>query len=121
MLHADQGPTQQQLLSELKRVGTQQEQLKKAVSEAAAEATAQGETVHISPLKSFKLGDQELAKLKSSTPARAVTKAQPTVAEAAALQQVAKDVPAGKRPIDQSCCCDRKNSVCIRPACCPSV
>ncbi|KAL0047228.1 hypothetical protein WJX82_010183 [Trebouxia sp. C0006] len=61
------GQAQQQLLlSELKRVGTQQEQLKKAVSEAAAAATARGETFEISPLKSFKLSDEELANLKMS-------------------------------------------------------
>ncbi|KAA6417542.1 MAG: hypothetical protein FRX49_12475 [Trebouxia sp. A1-2] len=64
---ADAGQAQQQLLlSELKRVGTQQEQLKKVVCAAAAEATARGEAFEISPLKSFKLSDEELANLKGS-------------------------------------------------------
>ena len=52
------------MLAELKRVGTQQEHLKKAVSEAAAEAAARGETFEIAPLKSFKLSGSELAQLK---------------------------------------------------------
>lgn len=52
-------------MAELKRVGTQQEQLKHAVSEAAAEAASRGETLEISPLKSFKMSDSELAHLKS--------------------------------------------------------
>ena len=51
---AIQGQQQQQLLlSELKRVGTQQEQLKKAVSEAIAFADAQGESLEIAHLKSI--------------------------------------------------------------------
>lgn len=63
---AAQGQGQQQLLlAELKRVGTQQEQLKNAVSEAAAEAAVRGETLEILPLKSFKMNDSELAHLKS--------------------------------------------------------
>ena len=63
---ADQVQGQQQLLlAELKRVGTQQEQLKKAVSEAAAEAGLRGEAFEIAPLSSFKIGDSELAHLKS--------------------------------------------------------
>ena len=44
---------QQLLLSELKRVGTQQELLKKAVSEAIAFSDAKGETLEIAHLKSF--------------------------------------------------------------------
>lgn len=48
--HAEQ---QQLFLSELKRVGTQQEQLKKAVSEAIALADAQGTTLEIAHLNSF--------------------------------------------------------------------
>lgn len=48
--HAEQ---QQLFLSELKRVGTQQELLKKAVSEAISFADAQGETLEIAHLQSF--------------------------------------------------------------------
>ena len=44
---------QQLLLSELKRVGTQQELLKKAVSEAIAFSDANGETLEIAHLRSF--------------------------------------------------------------------
>lgn len=44
---------QQLLLSELKRVGTQQELLKKAVSEATAFSDAKRETLEIAHLKSF--------------------------------------------------------------------
>lgn len=59
-----EGQQQELLLAELKRVGTQQEHLKRAVSEAAAEAAARGQTFEIAPLKSFKLSDSELAHLK---------------------------------------------------------
>ena len=63
---ADQAQGQQQLLlAELKRVGTQQERLKQAVSEAAAEAASRGESFEISPLKSYKISDSELAQFKS--------------------------------------------------------
>lgn len=62
---AIQGQQQQQLLlSELKRVGTQQEQLKKAVSEAIAFADAQGESLEIAHLKSF----PQIAKTNSRLP-----------------------------------------------------
>lgn len=44
---------QELFLSELKRVGTQQEQLKKAVSEAIAFADANGGPLEIEHLKSF--------------------------------------------------------------------
>lgn len=64
---AAQGQGQQQLLlAELKRVGTQQEQLNKAVSEAAAEAASRGETLEVLPLKSFKMSESELAHLKNT-------------------------------------------------------
>lgn len=72
----------QLLLAELKRVGTQQEQLRQAVSEAAAEAASRGESFEISPLKSFKLGDSELAHLSMQlkdqlrTPAEAAVTSQ---------------------------------------------
>lgn len=38
--------------------------MKRAVSEAAAEAAARGESFEIAPLKSFKLSESELAHLK---------------------------------------------------------
>ena len=102
-MHADTGQAQQQLLlSELKRVGTQQEQLKKAVSEAAAAATARGETFEISPLKSFKLSDQELANLKSSqlkerlAPSVDAPVSEEAVQEAAAGNIIAPAAPAGQ-------------------------
>ncbi len=102
-MHADTGQAQQQqLLSELKRVGTQQEQLKKAVSEAAAAATARGETFEISPLKNFKLSDQQLADLKISqlkerlAPSVNAPNSGEAVQEAAAGNIIAPAAPAGK-------------------------
>ena len=83
---------QQLVLAELKRVGTQQEQLKKAVSEAAAEAASQGEAFEIAPLSSFKIGDSELAHLKSmqlKDQLRSQTEAAATAAEQAPLEEEA--------------------------------
>ncbi len=117
-MHADTGQAQQQLLlSELKRVGTQQEQLKKVVSAAAAEATARGETFEISPLKSFKLSDEELANLKGSqlkerlAPVDAPVSDE-AVQEAAAENNVAPAAPAGKLSIAAKCCCDADLQTC---------
>ncbi len=112
-MHADTGQAQQQLLlSELKRVGTQQEQLKKAVSEAAAAATARGETFEISPLKSFKLSEQELTNLKSSqlkerlAPSVDAPVSDEAVQEAAAENNVAPAAPAGKLSVAANFFCD---------------
>lgn len=44
---------QDHLMAELKRVGTQQEVLRKAVAEAAAEAHAEGQSFSVSPLPGF--------------------------------------------------------------------
>ncbi|KAL0033536.1 hypothetical protein WJX79_002484 [Trebouxia sp. C0005] len=100
-IKSDAGQAQQQLLlSELKRVGTQQEQLKKVVCAAAAEATARGEAFEISPLKSFKLSDEELANLKGSqfkerlAPSVDAPVSEEAVQEAAAEHNVAPAAPA---------------------------
>ncbi len=118
-MFADQGQAQQNfLLSELKRVGTQQEQLKKAVSEAAAEATARGEAFEISPLKSFKMSDSELAQLKGLQlkdrlgskmvpPAADVSVAAMPVPEAAAHHTTAAPAPAGNVVL---CCVANNNT-----------
>lgn len=118
LMHADTGQAQQQLLlSELKRVGTQQEQLKKAVSEAAAAATVRGITFEISPLKSFKLSDEELANLKGSqlkerlAPSVAPA-SEEAVQVAAAENNVALAAPAGKLSVAAKCCCDAALQTC---------
>lgn len=123
-MHADTGQAQQQLLlSELKRVGTQQEQLKKAVSEAAAAATARGETFEISPLKSFKLSDEELANLKSSQlkespPSVIAPVSEEAVQEGTAENNVAPAAPAGKLSVAAKCCCDAALQTCRLLTCC---
>ncbi len=124
-MHADTGQAQQQLLlSELKRVGTQQEQLKKVVSVAAAEATARGETFEISPLKSFKLSDQELANLKSSqfkerlVPSVDAPVSDDAVQEAAAENNVAPAAPAGKLSAAAKCSGDADLLTCTLLTCC---
>jgi len=124
-MHADTGQAQQQLLlSELKRVGTQQEQLKKAVSEAAAAATARGETFEISPLKSFKLSDEELANLKSSqlkeslAPAVIAPVSEEAVQEGTAENNVAPAAPAGKLSVAAKCSGDADLLTCTLLTCC---
>lgn len=98
---ADQGQAQQDLLlSELKRVGTQQEQLKKAVSEAAVEAATRGETLEISPLKSFKLSDSELAQLKSfQLKDRLGSVVKPPTADVSAVDIAEAVAPAPQEPM----------------------
>jgi len=125
LMHADTGQAQQQLLlSELKRVGTQQEQLKKVVSVAAAAATARGETFEISPLKSFKLSDQELANLKSSqfkerlVPSVDAPVSDDAVQEAAAENNVAPAAPAGKLSVAAKCSGDADLLTCTLLTCC---
>ncbi len=124
-MHANTGQAQQQLLlSELKRVGTQQEQLKKAVSEAAAAATARGETFEISPLKSFKLSDEELANLKMSqlkeslAPSVIAPVSEEAVQEGTAENNVAPAAPAGKLSVAAKCCCDAALQTCRLLTCC---
>ena len=118
-MHANTGQAQQQLLlSELKRVGTQQEQLKKAVSEAAVAATARGETFEISLLKSFKLSDQELANLKSSqlkerlAPSVNAPVSEEAMQEAAPGNMIAPAAPAGKLSVAAKCCCNTDLQTC---------
>ena len=72
---------QQSLLSELKRVGTQQEQLKKAVSEAIAFSDAKGETLEIAHLRSFPKPMNAESKQAETRPAQ---------------QQLQQTQPAGK-------------------------
>lgn len=119
LIHADAGQAQQQLLlSELKRVGTQQEQLKKVVCAAAAEATARGEAFEISPLKSFKLSDEELANLKGSqfkerlAPSVDAPVSEEAVQEAAAEHNVAPAAPAGKLSLAACDPCDADLQTC---------
>ena len=124
-MHTDTGQAQQQLLlSELKRVGTQQEQLKKAVSAAAAEATARGETFEISPLKSFRLSDEELANLKRSqfkerlAPSVDAPAKDEAVQEAAAGNSVAPAAPAGKLSVAGNCSRHADLQTCTLLTCC---
>ena len=61
---------QDRLMAELKRVGTQQEALRKAVAEAISDAHANGKSFSVSPLKGFiEPGRQDKAAQQDAAPA----------------------------------------------------